>query len=254
MTANKTPDTDNQKNSEELKRLRREEFSWEHPYSREERSFFWGHRKLPKEFLRAFRVFKEAIKGFLWFHYVTNCVTVFGSARFGEDHQYYKAARRIGQLLAENKFTVMTGGGPGIMEAANRGAKERGGRTIGCNINIEAEQEPNPYLDRWITFKYFFVRKVMLTKYSRAFVVMPGGFGTLDEFFEMTTLIQTRKMSKFPVVLYGTEFWQPLLDYMQNTLAEFGTIDYSDIRNIAVTDSPEEVIEFIKLSKPIRPK
>lgn len=236
------------------KRARREDFVWEHPSTKAERSFFWGHRKLPKEIWRGVRVFAEAIKGFLFFHYVTNCVTVFGSARFGEDHEYYQAARRIGQLLAENNFTVMTGGGPGIMEAANRGAKERGGRTIGCNIDIAFEQRPNVYLDRWITFRYFFIRKVMLTKYSRAFVVMPGGFGTLDEFFEMATLIQTRKMSKLPLVLFGTTFWAPLLDYMENTLAKFGTIDYSDIRNIAITDSPEEVIEFINLSTPIRPK
>ena len=253
MDNKENPTTDSE-DIKAFKRARREEFSWEHPSTKAERSFFWGHRKLPKEIWRAFRVFLEAIKGFLFFHYVTNCVTVFGSARFGEEHEYYKAARRIGQLLAENKFTVMTGGGPGIMEAANRGAKERGGRTIGCNIDIAFEQRPNPYLDRWITFRYFFIRKVMLSKYSRAFIVMPGGFGTLDEFFEMATLIQTRKMSKFPVVLFGTDFWQPLLDYMQNTLAEFGTIDYSDIRNIAITDSPEEVIEFINLSTPIHPK
>lgn len=236
------------------KRAQRQDFGWEHPSTKAERSFFWGHRKLPKEIWRAFRVFLEALKGFMLFHYVTNCVTVFGSARFGEDHVYYKAARRIGQLLAENHFTVMTGGGPGIMEAANRGAKEKGGRTIGCNIAISQEQHPNAYLDRWITFRYFFVRKVMLTKYSRAFVVMPGGLGTLDEFFEMATLIQTRKMSTLPLVLFGTDFWQPLLDYMQNTLAELGTIDYTDIRRIAITDSPEEVIEFIKLSNPIHPK
>ena len=229
-------------------------YGWEHPFTQEERSLFYGHRKLPKEIWRAFSIFKEAIKGFMLFHYVTNCVTVFGSARFTEDHEYYKAARRIGQLLAENHFTVMTGGGPGIMEAANRGAKEKGGRTIGCNIEIPIEQSPNTYLDRWITFRYFFIRKMMLTKYSRAFIVMPGGFGTLDEFFEMTTLIQTRKVHKFPVILYGKAFWQPLIDYMQNTLAEFGTIDYTDIHQIAITDSPEEVIEFINLSTPINRK
>jgi len=229
-------------------------FKWEHPYTKEEHSLFYGHRKLPKEIWRAFSIFSEAIKGFMLFHYVTNCVTVFGSARFTEDHEYYKAARRIGQLLAENHFTVMTGGGPGIMEAANRGAKEKQGRTIGCNIEIQAEQYPNIYLDRWITFRYFFIRKMMLTKYSRAFIVMPGGFGTLDEFFEMTTLIQTRKVHKFPVILFGKAFWQPLLDFMQNTLAEFGTIDQADIHQIAITDSPEEVIEFINLSTPINPR
>ncbi|MBX9586626.1 MAG: TIGR00730 family Rossman fold protein [Gammaproteobacteria bacterium] len=236
------------------KRAQRKDFGWEHRSTKAERSFFWGHRKLPKEVWRAFRVFLEACKGFLLFHYVTNCVTVFGSARFPEGHEYYEAARRIGQLLAENHFTVMTGGGPGIMEAANRGAKEKGGRTIGCNIEILQEQDPNPYLDRWITFRYFFIRKVMLTKFSRAFVVMPGGLGTLDEFFELVTLIQTRKITTMPMILYGTSYWQPLLDYMENTLAKLGTIDITDVRRIAVTDSPEEIIEFINLSKPIQLK
>lgn len=236
------------------KRDRRKDFGWEHRISNEERSFFWGHRKLPKEIWRAFRVFLEASKGFLLFHYITNCVTIFGSARLKEGHEYYEAARKIGQLLAENHFTVMTGGGPGIMEAANRGAKEKGGRTIGCNIDIHQEQHPNPYLDRWITFRYFFIRKVMLTKFSRAFVVMPGGLGTLDEFFELITLIQTHKISKMPMILFGTAYWNPLIDYMENTLAKLGTIDISDIRRIALTDSPEEVIEFINTSKPIQLK
>lgn len=235
-------------------RVKRKDFAWVYKASKEEQSFFWGHRKLPKEFWRAFRVFTEAFKGFFLFHYVTNCVTIFGSARLGEGHEYYAAARKIGQLLAENHFTVMTGGGPGIMEAANRGAKEKGGRTIGCNIEIKQEQFPNPYLDRWITFRYFFIRKVMLTKFSRAFIVMPGGLGTLDEFFELMTLIQTHKISNMPMILFGTAYWTPLIDYMENTLAKLGTIDIGDIRQIALTDSPEEVIEFINLSKPIQIK
>jgi uncharacterized protein (TIGR00730 family) len=233
---------------------KRRNYGWAHPLTKEEQSFFWGHRKLPKEIWRAFRVFLEAIKGFMLFHYVTNCVTIFGSARFSEDHEYYKAAQRIGELLAENHFTVMTGGGPGIMEAAVRGAKAKGGRTIGCNIAIPFEQRPNKYLDRMITFRYFFIRKVMLTKFSRAFVVMPGGLGTLDEFFEMATLIQTRKMGNYPVILFGTAFWKPMLDFMENTLASFGTIDRADISQIAITDSPEEVIEFINLSTPVQRK
>ncbi len=236
------------------KRVKRKDFAWVYKASKEERSFFWGHRKLPKEFWRAFRVFIEAFKGFFLFHYITNCVTIFGSARLGQDHEYYKAARKIGQLLAEHHFTVMTGGGPGLMEAANRGAKEKGGRTIGCNIEIKQEQHPNPYLDRWITFRYFFIRKVMLTKFSRAFVVMPGGLGTLDEFFELLTLIQTHKISNMPMILFGSAYWNPLMDYMENTLAKLGTIDIDDIRQIALTDSPEEVIEFINLSKPIQIK
>lgn len=246
---------DNQKHSNvEANKEARKNFGWEHPPTKEEQSFFWGHRKLPKEILRAIRVFLEAIKGFIFFHYVTNCITVFGSARFNEDHEYYQAAREIGRLLAKNKFTVMTGGGPGIMEAASRGAKEGGGKTIGCNIAIPLEQRANTYLDRWITFRYFFIRKVMLTKFSRAFVVMPGGLGTLDEFFEMATLIQTQKMAKFPLILYGSAFWKPLIDFMENTLIKFGTIDEGDFRRIAVADTPEEVIEFIKLSTPTNRK
>ncbi|MDQ2993764.1 MAG: TIGR00730 family Rossman fold protein [Pseudomonadota bacterium] len=229
-------------------------YAWEHPMTKEERSFFFGSRKLPREILRAFRIFFEAIKGFILFHYITNCVTVFGSARFAEDHEYYVAARRIGQLLAENKFTVMTGGGPGIMEAANRGAKEKGGRSLGCNILIPEEQRINVHLDRWITFRYFFIRKVMLAKFSRAFVVMPGGFGTMDELFEMTTLIQTGKMNNLPMILFGVSYWQPLLDFLENTMAKHGTIDRRDLHKIAVTDSPQEVIDFINLSTPIRPK
>ncbi len=222
--------------------------------TKEERSFFWGSRKLPKEFYRAFRIFCESIKGFVVFHYITNCITVFGSARFPEDHEYYKAARRIGQLLAESKFTVMTGGGPGIMEAANRGAKETGGRSLGCNIFIANEQHANKYLDRTITFRYFFVRKVMLAKFSRAFVVMPGGFGTMDELFEMVTLIQTGKMNNLPMILFGVSYWQPLLDFLENTMAKHGTIDKRDLHKIAVTDSPEEVIAYINLSTPIKKK
>jgi uncharacterized protein (TIGR00730 family) len=144
----------------------------------------------------------------------SSSVTVFGSARFTEEHMYYALAREIGQQLARAGFTVMTGGGPGIMEVANRGAKEAGGYSVGCNIELPQEQKPNPYLDRWVTFRHFFVRKLMLVKYSYAFIALPGGFGTLDEIFETATLIQTHKIKDFPLVLVGKDYWRPLLDFL----------------------------------------
>ena len=173
-----------------------------------------GPQPRAQELLRAIRIFTEFMRGFRALHFVGPCVTVFGSARFRENHPYYALARQCGAELARAGFTVMTGGGPGIMEAANRGAKEAGGRSIGCNIRLPKEQQPNPYLDRWITFRYFFVRKVMLVKYSYAFITLPGGFGTLDEIFETATLIQTGKIREFPLVLMGREYWQPLLAFM----------------------------------------
>jgi len=156
----------------------------------------------------------EFIRGFRALHFVGPCVTVFGSARFKDDHPYYILARDVGSGLSRLGFTVMTGGGPGIMEAANRGAKESGGISIGCNIRLPKEQLPNPYLDRFVVFRYFFVRKVMLIKYSYAFVVLPGGFGTMDELFEAMTLIQTGKIRNFPVVLMGRNFYVQLLEFL----------------------------------------
>lgn len=196
--------------------------------------------------LRALRVFVEYMSGFWAFRNIRNCITVFGSARFDEDHKYYKLARATGRTMAKAGFTVMTGGGPGIMEAANRGAKDAGGLSVGCNILIPHEQVYNTYLDRWIQFKYFFVRKVMLTKYSSAFIVMPGGFGTMDEMFEMETLIQTKKIRGFPVVLMGADYWKPLVQYMVDWMLEHNTIDQSDLDKIFITDSPEEALEYIK--------
>jgi hypothetical protein len=161
--------------------------------------FLEGPQKRSIEFVRAVKIFCEFMRGFRALHFVGPCVTVFGSARFTERHPYYKVARECGIELAKAGFTVMTGGGPGIMEAANRGAKEIGGRSIGCNIELPQEQKPNVYLDHWVTFRHFFVRKVMLVKYSYAFIALPGGFGTLDEIFETATLIQTAKISRFPL-------------------------------------------------------
>ena len=211
----------------------------------DDRRFLAGPQSRLLELLRAVRIFCEFIRGFRALHFVGPCVTVFGSARFPETHRYYELARRVGALLARDGFTVMTGGGPGIMEAANRGAKEAGGRSIGCNIDLPQEQKPNAYLDRWVTFRHFFVRKVMLVKYSYAFIAMPGGFGTLDEVSEAATLIQTGKISHFPLVLMGVEFWRPLLDFMRGTLMKEGTIGPDDV-DFLVTDSPEEAAAHVR--------
>ena len=205
-----------------------------------------GPRSRATEFARVFRIASEFLKGFRHFHFVGPCVTVFGSARFGEDHPYYALGREIGRRLAHAGATTMTGGGPGIMEAANRGAKEAGGYSIGCNIQLPLEQAPNPYLDRWVTFKYFFVRKVLLVKYSYAFVVMPGGFGTLDELFEAATLVQTRRIESFPLILVGTSYWKPLLDFVQGTLVRAGTIAPEDVHLLTPTDSPDVVEGLVR--------
>jgi uncharacterized protein (TIGR00730 family) len=208
--------------------------------------FLRGPRPRGLELAEAARIFAECVKGFRRLHFVGPCVTVFGSARFKEDHPYYALARDLGGKLAKAGFTVMTGGGPGIMEAANRGAKEAGGYSVGSNITLPVEQKPNPYLDRWVEFRYFFVRKMLLEKYSYAFVAMPGGIGTLDEIFETSVLIQTGKMKDFPFVLVGTSFWTPLVDYLRNRLLEAGTIDETDVTRWRVTDSPEEAVALIR--------
>jgi uncharacterized protein (TIGR00730 family) len=208
----------------------------------EVRRFLMGPQPRGFELARALRIFVELMRGFRALHFVGPCVTVFGSARFPPGHLYYEQARAIGALLAEAGFTVMTGGGPGIMEAANRGAREAGGRSVGCNIELPEEQRPNAYLDRWITFRHFFVRKLMLVKYSYAFIAMPGGFGTLDELFETATLIQTGKIREFPLVLVGEAFWAPLLDFFRERLIAEGTISETDRARILVTDSPADAV------------
>ncbi|MBX3473682.1 MAG: TIGR00730 family Rossman fold protein [Planctomycetes bacterium] len=192
------------------------------------------------------RIFFELIKGFRALHFVGPCVTVFGSSRFPEAHRYYKQGRDVGAELGKSGFTVMTGGGPGIMEAANRGARDVSARSVGCNITLPHEQKPNAYLDRWVEFRYFFVRKLMLVKYSYAFIALPGGFGTLDEIFETATLIQTRKIQEFPLVLMGSDYWKPLLALLQDTMVREGTIDQADVNRILVTDSPQEAVETIR--------
>jgi uncharacterized protein (TIGR00730 family) len=198
------------------------------------------------ELAQAGRIFAECVKGFRRLHFVGPCVTVFGSARFKEDHPYYALARELGAKLAGAGFTVMTGGGPGIMEAANRGAKDAGGYSVGSNIMLPVEQKPNAYLDRWVEFRYFFVRKMLLEKYSYAFVAMPGGIGTLDEIFETAVLVQTGKMKDFPLVLMGKTFWTPLVDYLRESLLAAGTIDAADVTRWLVTDSPDEAVALIR--------
>jgi uncharacterized protein (TIGR00730 family) len=210
-----------------------------------ERTFLRGPRSRKSELLSALKFLAEFIKGFRALHFVGPCVTVFGSARFPEGHTYYALARAVGTRLAEMGFTVMTGGGPGLMEAANRGAREAGGRSVGCNIVLPTEQKLNPYLDRWVTFQHFFVRKVMLVKYSYAFVVLPGGLGTMDELFEALTLIQTGKIESFPVVLIGKEYWSPLLKFL-NEIVRVGTIDARDLDLLLLTDSVDQAMAHIQ--------
>lgn len=208
--------------------------------------FLEGPQTRRFELARAIRIFLEFIKGFRKLHFVGPCVTVFGSARFSEDSHYYQLAREVGAELARSGFTVMTGGGPGIMEAANRGAKEVGGRSIGCNIILPMEQKPNPYVDCFVEFRYFFIRKTMLAKYSYAFVAMPGGFGTMDELFEILTLVQTGKIRNFPVVLMGTEYWAPLLLFLKEKMLIEKTIGSLDIDKLIISDNPREVASRIR--------
>jgi len=210
-----------------------------------ERLFLEGPHERWWELWRVLRIGWEFLRGFRKLHFIGPCVTVFGSARVLEDHPHYALARNVGAGLARAGFTVMTGGGPGVMEAANRGAHEAGGVSIGCNIDLPDEQSPNRYVDWFLQFHYFFVRKVMLVKYSYAFVVLPGGFGTLDEVFETATLIQTGKIRDFPIVLMGVEFWAPLLDFLHRSLLADGKIRQQDLDRLTLTDSPEEAVAII---------
>jgi hypothetical protein len=207
--------------------------------------FLEGPQSRWREFKFAWKVLFEFIKGYRNLAFVGPCVTIFGSARYGEDHEYYKLTQKVGAETAKMGFTVLTGGGPGLMEAANRGAKEVGGRSVGCNIVLPFEQEPNPYLDKWVNIKYFFVRKTLLIKYSYAFICMPGGFGTLDELFESLTLIQTKKIKDFPVIVIGKEFHQELMEHIL-LMKNKGTISPGDEDLFLLTDSVEEAMHVLK--------
>ncbi|MDP2327158.1 MAG: TIGR00730 family Rossman fold protein [Dehalococcoidia bacterium] len=212
----------------------------------QERTFLAGPDDRGSEFVRLLRIGAEFVRGFRRLHFIGPCVTVFGSARVPEGDPNYELARAVGRELARSGFTVMTGGGPGVMEAANRGAQEAGGYSIGCNIRLPMEQLPNPYLDRFIEFRYFFVRKVMLVKYSYAFVMLPGGFGTMDEAFEVVTLEQTGKIRDFPLVLMGSSYWEPLVTFLRDPVLAQGMIDAADLDRFIVTDSPEEAANVIR--------
>lgn len=212
---------------------------------KKEIQFLEGPQSRWKDFKYVVSVFFEFIKGFRALHFVGPCVTVFGSARFKEDHLYYKKTRELSGEIAKLGFTIMTGGGPGIMEAANRGAKDVGGKSVGCNIILLREQHRNPYLDRWVDIKYFFLRKTLLIKYSYAFIVMPGGFGTLDEFYEALTLVQTKKIKMFPIIIFDKDFYQKILEHNSRML-NAGTISLHDESLYLVTDSIQQTITYIK--------
>ncbi len=208
---------------------------------------FRGTRSYSRDLWRSFRIWREFRKGFTKLSDVKNCVTFFGSARFDENHEYYKLAYDTAYAVGKAGYAVMTGGGPGVMEAANRGARDAGALSIGCNIMLPEEQEPNSYTDITLQFHYFFVRKVMLLKYSSAFVMLPGGFGTMDEIFETATLMQTGKICDFPVVLMGSKYWQNLTPFLQKTMLDHGTIDERDSHIARMTDDPQETLDIVRI-------
>ena len=216
------------------------------PEDHPDRYFLAGPHSRLEELRLLWIVVRDFIKGFRVLHFGGPCVTVFGSARFGESHPYYPIARDLGRRISRLGFTVMTGGGPGLMEAANRGAYDAGGRSIGCNIELPLEQEPNKYVSREVTCHYFFVRKVLLFKYSFAFVGLPGGFGTLDELTEALTLIQTGKIQNYPVVLIGKEYWAPFMT-MLHQMVEQNAVAASDLDLLKVTDDLDEAIRHIEV-------
>ena len=209
--------------------------------------FLDGPRSRWQDFKFVVKVCIEFIRGFRALHFVGPCVTIFGSARFGEDSPYYQLTRKLSGEIAKLGFTIMTGGGPGIMEAANRGAREAGGRSVGCNIILPMEQEPNPYLDKWVNIRYFFVRKTLLIKYSYVFVIMPGGFGTLDELFEAMTLIQTKTIRDFPVIIFCKDYHKDMLEHIEQ-MKDRKTISTQDLSLFLVTDSIDEAVTHIQKS------
>lgn len=215
------------------------------PPERADEIFLEGPRSRFDEFITLVRVMRDFLRGFRVLHFVGPCVTVFGSARIKSDNPYYDLARKMGAAIAQLGFTVITGGGPGVMEAANRGAKEIGGRSVGCGIELPHEQKTNAFLDRSVTLHYFFVRKTLLVKYSYAFVIMPGGAGTMDELFEAFTLIQTGKIKNFPVVIMGTDYWRELVEFI-NKMVRAGMISAADVDLIFATDSIDEAIAHIR--------
>ena len=212
---------------------------------RADRLLLEGPHSRTREFFTLFRAMRDFLRGFRALHFVGPCITMFGSARFGEGHPYYALARELARRISGLGFTIMTGGGPGLMEAANRGAMESGGLSVACNIELPHEQAPNPYLDLFVTCHHFFVRKVLLFKYSYGFVAMPGGLGTLDELTEALTLIQTKKIKNFPVVLIGVDYWRPFLALLQE-MAREGAVAPEDLELVAVTDDLDAAVKHIE--------
>ncbi len=204
-----------------------------------------GPKSRGYELFFAIKVLWQFLKGFRTLHFAGPCITVFGSARFGPDSIYYQQAREFGKRIADLGFVTMTGGGPGIMEAANRGAFENDGVSLGCNVKLPFEQHYNPYLTRAVTFEHFFVRKVLLVKYSYAFIIMPGGFGTMDEFFETLTLVQTGTITAFPIVIFGKEFYKDLVQMIEG-MADNGTISREDLKLVLLTDDIDEAMDHIR--------
>jgi len=195
---------------------------------------------------RVFRIMSEFVEGFEVLSQIGKAVSIFGSSRTKADSKYYKLAEEIAYLLAKEGYAIITGSGPGIMEASNKGAKRAGGHSVGLNIQIPMEQKPNKYVETLLNFHYFFVRKVMFVKYAKAFVIMPGGYGTLDEFTEAINLIQTKRIDKFPVVLFGSEYWKGMLDWLQDTVLKNGCITKEEMAIFTVVDRPKEVVGVIK--------
>ena len=218
--------------------------------NKSEIQFFEGPQSRLKELKFTIQTMTDLIHGLRALHFVGPCITVFGSARFKEGHPYYEQTRKASAAFAKLGFTILTGGGPGLMEAANRGAKEVGGRSVGCNIQLPVEQQPNAYLDKWVYMRHFFLRKVLLVKYSFAFVVMPGGYGTMDEYFEALTLIQTHKIRNFPVIIFGKEYHQHLLQHI-DLMKTNATIGEHDASLFLVTDDIDEAVKLI-LEKSIK--
>ncbi|HPC85895.1 MAG TPA: TIGR00730 family Rossman fold protein [Smithellaceae bacterium] len=199
-----------------------------------------------EESWRIFRIMAEFVDSIEDLSRIHNGVTIFGSARVKPEDPYYQKAEKLGRLLVQNGFAVITGGGPGIMEAANKGAAEAGGQSVGMNIKLPFEQKPNPYANLQIDYKYFFIRKVMFVKYAVAYIIMPGGYGTMDEFFEALTLIQTKRVKSFPVIVMGSEYWRGLLDWLKDTMLRTNMILPFDIEMIQIMDEPEEVVKHIR--------
>jgi uncharacterized protein (TIGR00730 family) len=199
-----------------------------------------------EESWRVFRIMAEFVDAIETLSGVKNAVSIFGSARSKPGDPYYQKAELLARLLAKNGFSVITGGGPGVMEAANKGAAEAGGQSVGMNIRLPFEQKPNPYANLTINYKYFFIRKVMFVKYAMAYVILPGGFGTMDELFEALTLIQTKRIKPFPVILMGSEYWKGLFDWIEKTMLRDGMIAPEDLERFQILDDPEEVVRYIK--------